>query len=172
MRNHQKGKRRFIFFGALSTTTTTTTTPTTTTSTTEVSTDCDTVPVEWHGSTNSAVLYKSTSSRIVKVKIPTSDDYPTDIDSLYTGWIIFTKVCFQIKFSHWSRPSSNHNFRKIVEIISWTQSAQAPSPSIYSTSRHNTLLMVFITEALMTHQPIQQYFNGLKLKTVSQSRDD
>ena len=133
MRNHRKGKRRFFFiFGALSTTTTTTTTPTTTTSTTEVSTDCDTVPVEWHGSGNSAVLYKSTSSRIIKVKVPTSDEYPTDIDSLYTGWIIFTKVCFKMKFSHWSRPQSNHNLRKIVETISWTQLAQAQLPSIYS----------------------------------------
>ena len=81
-------------------TTTSTTTPTTTTSTTptttttEAATDCETVPVEWHGSNNSAVLYKSTSSRIVKVKVPTSDEYPTDIDSLYTGWIIFTKVSY------------------------------------------------------------------------------
>ena len=139
---------------------------------TDVATECETVSVEWHGSSNSAVLYKSTSSRIVKVKVPTSDEYPTDIDSLYTGWIIFTKVCFKMKFSHWSRPQSNHNLRKIVETISWTQLAQAQLPSIYSTSRHNTLLMVSITEALMTHQPIQQYFNGLRLKTVCQSRDD
>ena len=93
-------KQRFLFFAALSTTTTTSTTPTTKTSTTEVATDCDTVPVEWHGSSNSAVLYKSTSSRLIKVKVPTSDEYPTDIDSLYTGWIIFTKVCLKLSFSH------------------------------------------------------------------------
>ena len=63
-----------------------TTTTTTTTTTTEATIDCDTVPVEWHGATNSKQLFKSPSSRLVQVKIPTSDDYPT-------GVLISNKTC-------------------------------------------------------------------------------